>query len=100
MRHANAPVDHAPRGRGMEMQEKNNPGDAGWWAKMPTGGERRIWVARQGGTYTCRVEIAGADAGTEVREHVTERREDALEFLGNDDLAHSALSAAEAHPAP
>ena len=82
----------------MQNNKKNSAGDPGWWARMPSGGVRRIWVARQGGTYNCRIEIASAAGANEVREHVTERREDALEFLGNDDLAHSALSAAESNP--
>ena len=81
----------------MQNNKKNSAGDPGWWARMPSGGVRRIWVARQGGSYLCRVEIADAPDGSApaVRQHVTERREEALEFLGNDDLAHSALSAAE-----
>jgi hypothetical protein len=83
----------------MDMQgKKQGPGDAGWWARMPSGGVRRIWVARQDGNYACRVEIDDAPGGGQdpaVREHVTARREEALEFLGNDDLAHSALRAAE-----
>ena len=78
--------------------KKDDPGDAGWWSKLPNGATRRIWVARHGGNYACRVTIDGSNEAPAVREHVTPRREEALEFLGNDDLAHSALSAADSGP--
>lgn len=81
------------------MRDKQDkPGDAGWWARTPAGGTRRIWVARKGDAYNCRVVEVASETGEgepAVREHVTTRREEALEFLGNDDLAQSALSEAE-----
>jgi hypothetical protein len=83
--------DHI-RGLGNAMQDdKENPGNAGWWARMPGGEIRRIWVTRKGRDYVCRTEVSGATA----RELVTADRNEAIDFLGRDDLAESALSAAD-----
>ena len=74
------------------MDDNNgSPANAGWWARMPSGGVRRVWVTRQERNYVCRVEVSGSTP----REFVTTDRSEAFDFLGRDDLADSALSAAD-----
>ncbi len=113
----------------LEDENENPPLIAGWWARLPDGGMRRIWVAKHQQTYVCRLEIcnaaqeaarerlfaavsaAQADGGEIDMENSadallwstasfaafnTEDANEALAFLGSDDIARCAILAADA----
>jgi hypothetical protein len=113
----------------LEDANENPQLIAGWWARLPDGGMRRIWVAKHQQTYVCRLEICSA-AQEAARERLfaaastaqaeggeidmensadallwstasfaafnTDDANEALAFLGNDDIARCAMLAAEA----
>lgn len=39
------------------MNNEESPLVAGWWARLPDGGMRRIWATLADGIYRCRVEV-------------------------------------------
>jgi hypothetical protein len=113
----------------LEDASENPQLIAGWWARLPDGGMRRIWVAKHQQTYVCRLEICNA-AQEAARERLfaavsaaqaeggeidmensadallwstasfaafnTEDPNEALAFLGSDDIARCAMLAADA----
>lgn len=113
----------------VASNEMKVPLIAGWWARTPDGGIRRLWVNRQGSFYDCRLELCTAaqdeararlfesvDAVQSSGQPIDETASDdariwseatfksiktadaaeAVQFLGDDELARTAVAAADA----
>lgn len=87
---------------------KDMPSSSGWWARMPDGGTKRLWVTRRDDGYHCRVELwlpspepdRVLENPASSREFVAPDAVAALRFLGEDDVARAAVDAAELRALP
>ena len=86
----------------------DKPASSGWWARMPDGGTKRLWVTREDDGYHCRLELwhpsqEPARAGerpASSQSLVARSADEALRFLGSDEAARAALHDADLRAAP